>query len=91
MERYVQKMTVKGKAVVASLNHWCGNIVDTTPEGKCYHKNCPNFLRDVLISETATDSDFLYSLRLQKECLLGLGEADWKIGRIQKEIDYLFN
>ena len=82
-------MTIKGVAVMASLTHWCFNIVDNVADGKCYHENCPNYLRDVLIDKTATDEDLLYGLALQKKCLEDLGEPSWKSGRIQKEMNYL--
>lgn len=86
---YDDELSMKGKAVLASLTHWCYNVVDDTSDGKCYHKGCTNFLRNALIGKKATDTDLKNALIAQKACLTQLDEAQWKIVRIQNEIDFL--
>ena len=87
---YVKNMSSRGKAVMASLIHWCGfGFMKNYGAKKCYHKSCPNHLRNALIGKTATDSDLKNALIKQRQCLDDQRQSQFKINRMTNEINFL--
>ncbi len=67
----------------------CYNVVDRTPDNKCYISGCPNYLRDALLGGGATDADLRAALASQKGCAVRKGRPSWVRNRLQSEINFL--
>ena len=49
---YDDNLSERGRAVLASISHWCYNVVDNTADDKCYLEQCENYLRNALLGKT---------------------------------------
>ena len=49
---YDDNLSDRGRAVLASISHWCYDVVDNTADDKCYLEQCENYLRDALLGKT---------------------------------------
>lgn len=92
--QYTRQLSVRGKAVIASLAHWCYAVVRTHSDSKCYNRKCPsNYLRNTLRSGRATDESLKQALIQLRGCYEGLyprGHSQrYKVQRLTDEIDFL--
>ena len=92
--QYTRNLSVQGKAVIASLAHWCYAVVRTHSDGKCYNRKCgTNFLRDTLRSGRATDGRLKQALLQQRRCYEQLyprgSKQRYKVQRLTDEIEFL--
>ena len=88
-----KNMGIKGKAVMASLAHWCNEPVRTTKDGKCFIDGCQNFIRKAcpVGGGAGTDAALKKALEDLRACAVNILPADeaWKLERLRKEIAFL--
>uniref|UniRef100_A0A0K2TL62 Pesticin C-terminal domain-containing protein n=1 Tax=Lepeophtheirus salmonis TaxID=72036 RepID=A0A0K2TL62_LEPSM len=86
---YTKKLN-KGKCVVQSLNHYCGDLLVRRKENKCNFSGCDSFIRNALIGKTATDSTFESALIAHRNCIKTKGSTYSHVAeRFRKEICYI--
>ncbi len=57
---YDDNLSEMGRAVLASISHWCYDVVDNTADNKCYLEQCDNYLRNALLDKKVI---FMFSLK----------------------------
>ena len=80
-----------GKAVLASLSHWCYQAVRTSTDNKCYVSGCPNYLRSAFPvgGGTGTNAALKSALLSLRSCAARRGRPAWMLGRLQREAAYI--
>lgn len=89
IQPYSSRLSDKGKAVLASLYHWCGTAILSKPDNKCYVSGCKNYIKDALGGGNGRDSDLKSALLGLKSCMQSKGLSSGKVGRIDREINFL--
>ncbi|QQP33061.1 Uncharacterized protein FKW44_024301, partial [Caligus rogercresseyi] len=81
----------RGKCVLRSLNHYCGSAVLRSKDNKCNFNGCTNYIRDVLTSGNASDSQFVNALENHRSCIIRNGGSRYShvAERFRKEICYI--
>ena len=83
-------MSARGKAVMASLAHWCYAPVRTSVDNKCYIARCGrNYLYDALSAGTGTDRALETALRQLQSCATRLRMSAYVAQRFRQEADFL--
>jgi hypothetical protein len=88
---FSSSLTSKGKAVLASLFHWCGHALKVPAPGdnKCFVKGCPYYLQSSLLSGSGSDASLKAALVSTRDCAATKGLSAYVVTRLNQEIQFL--